>query len=478
MKKFLTKNIMKVSALTLMLVLTMAFAFSVGAQTNVMYGDVDASGVDNASDALLVLKHAAKIDLLTSETEIKVADVNADTSIDAKDALLILQKAAKLIDKYPAEDVVTSTPEATEEATAEPTEKPQLTPIPTRVPSASTAPIVYPTMIPLPEVSADPANYVEGQPVTLTNLNGATEADGIYTFTDENAANKKGISFANPFAGKTELVETIEKGLEGQSINLTEDQKVKYDPTATYHKPVWSTGASISFWAKYEWGAEYYSPEYPILVIHNSSRGKAEDFAIQLSLNGEVKFEGGEDPANSFRAEGFVMGNYNEWNYYTITFANDFITVYVNGQECAYQSIDLKKQMTSLFNAGFMTRYNTPGDITEEQFANDIRKYYTSSGVYKNGVTDKEATIVDNRVYEGTGMGLGSELLMSFLIDEGAEVVIGGCETTKVNSKSLGDCAYLLKSGTQAAGLEAYFTELTPEQVAANYAAAAAEFLK
>lgn len=31
----------------------------------------------------------------------------------------------------------------------------------------------------------------------------------------------------------------------------------------------------------------------------------------------------------------------NEWNYYTITFANDWIQVYVNGEEMVYKLVNL-----------------------------------------------------------------------------------------------------------------------------------------
>ena len=58
-------------------------------------GDVNGDGSVNASDALLVLKHAARISLL-SEEQCKLADMDANGKYDAADALKILRIAAKI----------------------------------------------------------------------------------------------------------------------------------------------------------------------------------------------------------------------------------------------------------------------------------------------------------------------------------------------------------------------------------------------
>ena len=458
------KKVILTSLALLMTLLISTSAFAAGMK----YGDINNSELVDANDALLVLKHAAKISVIEDEYLV-VADVTGDGNIDAKDALDILKFAAKIIDVFEAETKV----QPTAEATPEPTERPQLTPIPT-LPMESVGPGTWPTMIPLPEVSADPANYVEGEAVTLDSLNGATEENGIYTFTDENTTNKKGIAFKNPFAGKKELVESFSKAFEGQTFELTDSQKIKYDPEATYPIPVWNTGVSLSFWAKYDWDSEYISDDEPILVIHRSKRD-SNDFALSLCLNGTVRYEEGEDATNSFRGNGSVCGNCNEWNYYTITIKNDWITVYVNGQECAYQSVALTKGSIGLFNGGYMTKYNVVSEITEEQLTNDIRRYYRS--IVSNGVVAQEAQIIDTAVYEAGGYNLGSRLLMDCIVNNDAEIVLGGTTTYKVVG-NIGRADYGLKSGTQASGLKAYYTELTPEQVAANYAAEAEAFLK
>lgn len=62
-------------------------------------GDVNADESINAADALLVLRHAAKIAVL-DEAEQLAADVTKEGDINANDALLILKLAAKIIDKF------------------------------------------------------------------------------------------------------------------------------------------------------------------------------------------------------------------------------------------------------------------------------------------------------------------------------------------------------------------------------------------
>lgn len=62
-------------------------------------GDVDADENINATDALLILKYAAKINELT-DMQLLVADTSKDKSVNALDALLILKYAAKIIDHF------------------------------------------------------------------------------------------------------------------------------------------------------------------------------------------------------------------------------------------------------------------------------------------------------------------------------------------------------------------------------------------
>ena len=63
--------------------------------TEITRGDINVDEKVNAQDALLVLKHAAKIEILADELIDRV-DINNDTKMDAKDALEILKIAAKV----------------------------------------------------------------------------------------------------------------------------------------------------------------------------------------------------------------------------------------------------------------------------------------------------------------------------------------------------------------------------------------------
>jgi len=62
-------------------------------------GNVDENPNIDASDALMILKHAAKLETLEG-TKIDAADVNGDNSVDASDALEILKYAAKIISEF------------------------------------------------------------------------------------------------------------------------------------------------------------------------------------------------------------------------------------------------------------------------------------------------------------------------------------------------------------------------------------------
>lgn len=65
----------------------------------VTLGDVDQDGNITAADALLALKHAAKLETLEGDKAV-AADVTKEGTIDSGDALKILQKAAGLIEEF------------------------------------------------------------------------------------------------------------------------------------------------------------------------------------------------------------------------------------------------------------------------------------------------------------------------------------------------------------------------------------------
>lgn len=74
-------------------------------ETSVELGDVNSDGQINASDALVVLKHAAKI----STADAALADINKNGAVDATDALWILKYAARLIPDF-SDETLNATP--------------------------------------------------------------------------------------------------------------------------------------------------------------------------------------------------------------------------------------------------------------------------------------------------------------------------------------------------------------------------------
>ena len=71
-----------------------------GFNTNIVYGDVDANGTVEATDALWALQAYVGSRQL-DEKAFKAADVNLDKEVNTSDALAILQYAVKLRDKLP-----------------------------------------------------------------------------------------------------------------------------------------------------------------------------------------------------------------------------------------------------------------------------------------------------------------------------------------------------------------------------------------
>lgn len=106
------------------------------------FGDVNNDSKIAADDALLVLKHAAKLSILEEDEQVR-AEVSADNKIDASDALWILKYAAKLVDTFPVGNYV-PTEVPTEEPTAVPTVVPTDTPVPE--PTTLPAPEEYPLL--------------------------------------------------------------------------------------------------------------------------------------------------------------------------------------------------------------------------------------------------------------------------------------------------------------------------------------------
>ncbi len=465
------------------------------------YGDVDLNHEVNADDALLLLQDVVKLNSLPDGLAKILADVNGVDGITADDALLVLQTAVKLCpEKEYVPPVVSEEP--SEAPTPTPT--PVATPTPTPKPSASVAPkpstepTMNPDWVPNAIPTVEPGEPYAGIPAKVLEANGAeVDENGIITFTDANKENGKGVRLENPLAGRTDLRETAEDAVAGQPLlsTLTKEQKTLFDPTAVYPRAKWNKGASISFWVKADWKNHPLRPDAaPLLVVHDSTdvinpddgtinRKARKNFALMVTTRGAVTFESGDTPENSFRATSVLAGNNHEWNYFTVTIANDWITVYVNGQENVYKSVGLMKDDDGIkyFNDGWLTRYNTIGPATEEDVKNDIRGYLTSGknpvwretdGVWSGHV---EGSIIGNGRYSNPGAvamsGDGSELLMNYITGEDTEIWLGGTETKKLitPAQGLGPATYSIASGTQVADLQVYDKELTAAEVAANY---------
>lgn len=511
-------------------------------------GDVNQDGEVTLADAQLALKGALKIKTDFTKEEMYAADVNSDGQLVLSDAQMIL-KAALKIEGLPekAAPVTSDAPSGTTTPDVTPTPSDTETPADTDAPAGSEAPSATkpagrPTPPPVAESDApvvrpeepkaptleavEPADYVvTGVAVQMLDANGATEENGIYTFTDDNKAAMSGIEFEWPYANRTDLRQTVEEaGVTKSSILALSDAYLSknglekiLEETGTidysvYPRPQWTNGVSVSFWSKQQWTTGTKSNVDPLLVIkrsyfcdycyennidpgnggaikHHVKRDDC-DFGLVVYANGSVSFSAGDEAKNAFRAGSNYADKDNEWTHYTITIANDFITVYVNGQEMVYQSINLDKDASSeSFNDGFMTRYNPIGIVTQEMLDNDVRGYLTaptvgsskeSAYLERDGVfqTNWEATILGNGRYK-EGYTSKYMLLMDLLTENNVKMYLGGRpkgDVCCVQSSTTGYAEYNTPTGSQVSGVMCYEKELKADEVAAVYEASKTEY--
>lgn len=495
-----------------------------GSETVVfMNGDVNQDANVSLDDAQLALKGALKIKTDFTELQLYAADVDSNDVVDLTDAQLILKHALKIQDLPAKAAPATEAPSESEVPTEIPSEEPSeevTTPTPTppvRTTPPTLAPIVV-TTTPAPKAPTIPAveaaDYVvSGQAAVLIATNGAVEEDGIFTFTAANKTAVKGLQYEWPFSGRTDMRRTAEQaGLSLEEIQsipekyliqgdletiLAETGTIDYD----YPRPEWDNGISISFWSKQKWEMEHMSNAGPLLVIKRSDfcdrnvenpeyiggainyHGSKNDcdFGLVVFANGSVSFLAGDHSGNRFRAASYFAGEDDEWTHFTITLANDFITVYVNGQEMVYQSINFVNDEIGAFNGGYMTKYNPAGLVTPEMLGADIRGYLTAPTVstsgnsiwYKNE-TDWEASLLGNDMYSRSSSHLTKNpmLLMDLLTEDNVEMFIGGTEDKDVcciQTGRTGSAAYNTPEGSQVSGVTYYESELEPDEVAAIY---------
>lgn len=259
-----------------------------------------------------------------------------------------------------------------------------------------------------------------------------------------------------------------------------------------YARPTWKNGLSVSFWVKSDWHSDLRTDVSPTLVIRNSygcdhaeiggmsKAGHTGDFAFMLRLSGGVSYEG-DMTGNCFRTQNYTAGNNHEWNYYTVTFANDWITVYVNGQELVYYTVEMSKKNINYINNGFMTRYSPEYEIKKSDYT-DPRRYLKAGWPDNAGNDDTlhiEYAIIGNSRYANPGAvtekksGGAHPLLIDSLTGENTEIWIGNPTDTQcvaLHSQNTGWVNQnFISVGTQFTDFTAYDKELKADEVAANY---------
>lgn len=260
-----------------------------------------------------------------------------------------------------------------------------------------------------------------------------------------------------------------------------------------YAKPQWNNGLSVSFWVKSDWQNPLLTDASPIFVIRNSSgcdnvkqgemskSGHTDDFAFMLRLNGGVSYEG-DMTGNCFKAQNYTVGNNNKWNYYTVTFANDWITVYVNGQELVYYNVEMSKKNIGYLNNGFLSRYSPAYEIKKEDDT-EPRKYLKSGWVDNSGkeldTLHIEYSVIGNSRYANPASvttkktGGTHPLLIDSFTGENTEIWIGNPKSTSCTALHSENMGWVNKNfvstGTQFTDITTYEKELTAAEVAANY---------
>lgn len=449
---------------------------------SIKIGDLDSDSKITLKDASLGLRYSLGIEKADTEIIVKKADINCDGKITLSDVSKLL-KVALGIEKFDLEPEVTDTPT---ETTIVPEKTVAPTPEATVSPSVSTSPAVtaVPTITPPPEKNRKLAqvegvleNVVTGYGVEVLELNGASynEEKNIYTFTKT----EQGIKFKNPFAKKSYLHEKITDvisteaavgcvsvwSLEGASItghnqlDINEVDRRTYnyfDDDITYTIPEWNKGVSISFWAKLEEDER----QKPLIVFEN------DDYIISMWADGSVYFRDGEMKNNMLdNTSDNILGEFGQWNYYTLTIANDWMTVYVNGQENLFDTLWISRKIIGGFNDGFLTRYNFVTDLTKEMVESDERGYYLLSNAWntETEMYHDNFSIFGNHRFRGCqAMG---KLMIDYIIDENTNMWIGGTETSVGDKYTKHD----YEQSVSVADIKVYEKELTAKEVASNY---------
>lgn len=479
-------------------------------------GDVNEDGFVKLDDAQLCLRAALHLTTLT-DAQKYAADVNSDDTVNMKDAQMILRHALHL------ENVPSKEPMPTSGSAVEESVEPSKTQVAPPKPPTSVAPRSAEPKPTLEPVEAKEENVEEGYAVSVRKLNGAQKmtvtgasAESIVfgpiptpkPGQSEDDMTILGVQMDNPFAGKTELQETVADAVRTVGVNgrqtvweltgaaVTKDQVISSDwdmrvrnaepqgetlsdpENIDYTRPEWKNGISVSFWLK----AKSDANNAPILVFEDGNT------ILSLRMNGTVRYFDNNDASkqNAFITENTTInGDYGDWNYYTITVKNDWIQSYVNGEEIVYDAVELSSDGSKRFNDGFLTRYSVVNYLNEEMVQNikenDPRLYYyyvtrcnNNNPAWNVNIKDDPDTRGDERFFDDYsvfknmrfgGNHMGEKLIMDFITGVGTKMWIGGTYTDVETSNT----QRKVDLNTNVADVRAYDVELTPEQVAANY---------
>lgn len=462
-----------------------------------LFADANLDGKVNLNDAKTTLKAALGIGAKLSEVASKNADVDYSGKVDLTDAKLILQLALGI---KKTDDLIKETPGATEpaESTIPPFNPDDATPPPTATPKTTFTP-----------VSANALSVVTGNKLEVDEEAGEysnayiedyKDNEGMFAFyNNDNSHDVNGMKVVNPLSGRREFAETVEEAtsleapegkvnawtLSGASLEAQENDATDFtaiDPriyntcspeAVEYTIPKWKKGLTVSFWAKVK------NPADPVLTFTDN-----DNYILYVRANGTVRFKAERQNENEYSMVSnsiTPLGTIGEWTHYTVTIANDWIGVYVNGQENIFDATLMLRSRIKKFNAGFLTRMNPILPATEELVnANERNKYYltkidSSSTLlnvrapwYWNETEGKymahdEFTVFHNARYRGANAD--GTTIMEFLTKSGTNMFIGGAEST-LDKES---CIHMFKEGAMFSDVQYFEKELTPEQISSNY---------
>lgn len=504
--------------------------------TTFVNGDINEDGKVTLEDAQLALKGALKIVKDFTDAQLYAADVDSNGKVELTDAQLILKQALRIqslpekelpkteepiqtttapavsVEPVVSEDVVSESPNPVVSRKPEPTgdispsrtPRPSLKPVPAEtenivmdykeveLKNANQAQFITATGV----GSKEYKQYVLG-PMTADEISPEeVSAEGVAM---ENILSSEGMEMKNPLAGREDLREKVIDVVRTERINgkptvweltgaaLVTDSGLTLQETdirvtnaepqghvfcdqenIDYTIPEWTKGVSFSFWAQ----TDTVNTGTPIFTINN------DQFIFSVMQNGTVRFldvTSAKERNSLYLQSDQIVGGYGHWSHYTITIKNDWVQVYVNGQENVYTKVSMNRSLIQGFNDGFLTRYNPITVVTQEMVDQDIRKYYT--GIDSTGHTPWYYNI-DTGAYEGHddfsifvnkrfgGGGKGDALLMDLLTDDTAKLWIGGSDTAIEPEHTNRQ----MKRGVNVADIRVYEMELTPEQVSACYA--------